>query len=626
MTQNNSRFSRILPTKSSKAVFSVLLIALLTLSAFFVLYTPKAGIGVSAQPNFLNVAISGPQKLGVNEVGTFVASVNNSYSGNLVYSWSISPVDNNTVMVSDGSSCNLTFVQATENAYSLSVSVKDSTVGNMGATSIAVYDPYTSPGYKFDASTATASYIISTDGLGWYQAVRGLDGAVMTSWTSTDLTSVVTNVDNSFSSSGGKVAFAGGSYTFTSPVNLGNTHTNIWFDGQGGGNLGWPSSNWVGATQFYASVGLPEMFNLSYTFGCQFSNIYFNVSGTTNIINLWSTQYTTIQQNTFIVSNGDAIYEGIATNTEPVGYWYDWRNTIENNNFKPMVNGVCIAFQGDVAAAAPIETNLIHGNYLEGQVNLVHADTCIGLWFMLPNHTTTWNAARIDSMIVSNNIIENMKTGIMINAVDACLFTDNQFGQNNIWDINVTQMSNANTECSFINNQKLGASYDFAASNILYLAVGANSASSLPITPTLGIEVLFQGNNGISDNVPTTTLATVANTVTIGQVMYYNGTNSQYYLAKADSNADMGTTYAVALATQGIAATHQCNLVTQGYYTYQSWSWTIGGNIYVSASTAGGLTQTAPSGAGNVIEYVGYAVSATTIYFNPQPSNAIVHS
>ena len=46
--------------------------------------------------------------------------------------------------------------------------------------------------------------------------------------------------------------------------------------------------------------------------------------------------------------------------------------------------------------------------------------------------------------------------------------------------------------------------------------------------------------------------------------------------------------------------------------------------MYVSASTAGGLTQTLPSGSGNVIEYVGYAISATEIYFNPQPSSVTV--
>ena len=120
MTQNNqSCFIGVLPTKSSKVVFSVLLIALLTLSTFLALSHFEGG--VSAQPDFLNVAVNGPLKLGVNEVGVYSATVNNSFSGNLEYSWSITPVDNKTVIISDGPSCNLTFVKATEDAYIISV-------------------------------------------------------------------------------------------------------------------------------------------------------------------------------------------------------------------------------------------------------------------------------------------------------------------------------------------------------------------------------------------------------------------------------------------------------------------------------------------------------------------------
>jgi parallel beta-helix repeat protein len=206
MTQkNHSCLSGLFPTKTSKAVFSVLLVALLSLSSFFVLY--HASSGVSAQPNFLNVSVDGPKKLGVNEVGVYSASVNNSYSGNLEYSWSISPSDNKTVLVPDGSKCNLTFVVATDDAYCLSVSAKDSVVGNMGSASMAVYDPYTSPGYKFDASTATASYIITTDGLGWYRAIKGSTGEV--SWTSTNPQTTLNNA----LAGGGTIAIKSGTYT-----------------------------------------------------------------------------------------------------------------------------------------------------------------------------------------------------------------------------------------------------------------------------------------------------------------------------------------------------------------------------------------------------------------------------
>ena len=49
-----------------------------------------------------------------------------------------------------------------------------------------------------------------------------------------------------------------------------------------------------------------------------------------------------------------------------------------------------------------------------------------------------------------------------------------------------------------------------------------------------------------------------------------------------------------------------------------SWSWTPGALLYLAAS-GGAITATAPSGSGNVIRVVGYAITATTIYFYPEP-------
>jgi hypothetical protein len=47
-----------------------------------------------------------------------------------------------------------------------------------------------------------------------------------------------------------------------------------------------------------------------------------------------------------------------------------------------------------------------------------------------------------------------------------------------------------------------------------------------------------------------------------------------------------------------------------------SWTWTVGGLMYLSAATAGAMTQTAPSDTNNVIAILGVALSATTVFFN----------
>ena len=58
-------------------------------------------------------------------------------------------------------------------------------------------------------------------------------------------------------------------------------------------------------------------------------------------------------------------------------------------------------------------------------------------------------------------------------------------------------------------------------------------------------------------------------------------------------------------------------MLLRGYVYNSAWNWTsIGGELYLS-TTAGAMTQTQPSGCGDIVRVVGYAISADLIYFNP---------
>jgi hypothetical protein len=58
-------------------------------------------------------------------------------------------------------------------------------------------------------------------------------------------------------------------------------------------------------------------------------------------------------------------------------------------------------------------------------------------------------------------------------------------------------------------------------------------------------------------------------------------------------------------------------MLLRGYVYNSAWNWTsIGGELYLS-TTAGAMTQTQPSGSGDIVRVVGYAISADLIYFNP---------
>jgi hypothetical protein len=59
-------------------------------------------------------------------------------------------------------------------------------------------------------------------------------------------------------------------------------------------------------------------------------------------------------------------------------------------------------------------------------------------------------------------------------------------------------------------------------------------------------------------------------------------------------------------------------MMLRGYVYNSAWNWTtIGGEIYLSAAAVGGITQTQPTGTGDIVRVVGYAINADLIYFNP---------
>jgi hypothetical protein len=94
----------------------------------------------------------------------------------------------------------------------------------------------------------------------------------------------------------------------------------------------------------------------------------------------------------------------------------------------------------------------------------------------------------------------------------------------------------------------------------------------------------------------------------------YMSTGGKWFKAKADA----GTTVPVQGISIGTAnANASVNVLTVGFHRDDSWTWTAGGLLYLSPTTGGALTQTRPSTAGQQVQIVGYAVSATVIYFNP---------
>ena len=86
----------------------------------------------------------------------------------------------------------------------------------------------------------------------------------------------------------------------------------------------------------------------------------------------------------------------------------------------------------------------------------------------------------------------------------------------------------------------------------------------------------------------------------------YLESDGKVYQAQADGSQQP----CIGLAVAAADTDEDVRIQREGAITNAGWSWTIGGAVYLSASTPGGLTQT-PTAPDR--QYVGYALTATTL-------------
>lgn len=136
------------------------------------------------------------------------------------------------------------------------------------------------------------------------------------------------------------------------------------------------------------------------------------------------------------------------------------------------------------------------------------------------------------------------------------------------------------------------------------LAHGPDKHSALDSTP----------DSDHSCNGPTGTHTAGTNLV-FGDVCYM-GLDGKMEKAKADV---VGTSFAWVMALATINEDASGAFALPGAYVRDdTWDWpTIGQPVFLSAATAGALTQTAPSATNNIIQIIGIVVSADVIWFNP---------
>lgn len=143
-----------------------------------------------------------------------------------------------------------------------------------------------------------------------------------------------------------------------------------------------------------------------------------------------------------------------------------------------------------------------------------------------------------------------------------------------------------------------------------WFSVSIDSGGIITLSPN---SIINSSPNDLNVSGETISL-TAGENVVFGDICYIKSDGKMW---KADANAS-GKFPAQFMAASIIAADATGIFFVKGIARNDAWTLTLGGALYLS-TTAGGITQTAPSSTNDCIQVLGFALSATNILFNPSP-------
>jgi hypothetical protein len=159
------------------------------------------------------------------------------------------------------------------------------------------------------------------------------------------------------------------------------------------------------------------------------------------------------------------------------------------------------------------------------------------------------------------------------------------------------------SETPTINDANLTGTTTVDEVNTTTMNVDTMEVQAVGISRTLGTDDTCSGTLLVDINAGTT--------IAQWEAVYYSFADGEWMLADANAaGAYPAQGLAVAAGTNGVGM----DVLIQGFVRNDTWNWSAG-PIYLS-TTAGGLTQTAPSTSGDQVQIVGYAVTADVAYFH----------
>jgi hypothetical protein len=111
-----------------------------------------------------------------------------------------------------------------------------------------------------------------------------------------------------------------------------------------------------------------------------------------------------------------------------------------------------------------------------------------------------------------------------------------------------------------------------------------------------------------------TVTATAGAAIAAGDICYMASTG-KYVGSGAGQASTMPAVVMAVTAAAGDGSTFTAMVL--GFYKKSAWNWTPGAILYASEATVGAIKNTAPATSGNRVQVVGFAVSATVVFFKP---------
>ena len=214
-----------------------------------------------------------------------------------------------------------------------------------------------------------------------------------------------------------------------------------------------------------------------------------------------------------------------------------------------------------------------------------------------------------DGTVVAAEIADDAIITAKINAdaVDGTKIADNAINSEHYTDGSIDTAHIANdqiTGAKIVDNAINSEHYTDASIDAAHLSVGLGGALSLDASP----------NTDHTANGPQTNTLASGYSSTIMDLVYL-GSSSKWL--EADSDATGTAINLLGIALEAKTDTQAMNVALSGSFVRDdSWSWTPGVPLYMSG-TLGAITATKPTGSGDVVRTVGYAVHADYIFFAP---------